>query len=140
MKKIIDFLGGREFLQGLVFVAIAYIVIERIGVFRDVPALYREIFHSGPAKALAILVALNALSGIVRVILSRGLPHKSGSILFYLSLLVLVGALFASVAMRFEGKSIRPTPTISIPKDVKRAEAPIDPALAIFARFGELAE
>lgn len=40
---------------------------------------------------------------------------------------------------QFEGKSIRPTPTISIPKDVKRADVPIDPALAIFARFGELA-
>jgi alpha-galactosidase len=41
---------------------------------------------------------------------------------------------------QFVGKTIRPTPTISIPKDVKRAEVPIDPALAIFARFGELAE
>lgn len=40
---------------------------------------------------------------------------------------------------QFEGKSIRPTPTISIPKSVERAEVPIDPALAIFARFGELA-
>ena len=39
---------------------------------------------------------------------------------------------------QFEGKTIRPTPTISIPKGVKPAEAPIDPALAIFARFGEL--
>jgi alpha-galactosidase len=39
---------------------------------------------------------------------------------------------------QFEGRSIRPTPTISIPKDVKPASAPIDPALAIFARFGEL--
>ncbi len=41
---------------------------------------------------------------------------------------------------QFVGKTLRPTPTISIPKDVKRAEVPIDPALAIFARFGELAE
>lgn len=41
---------------------------------------------------------------------------------------------------QFEGKTIRPTPTISIPKDVKRAHVPIDPALAIFARFGELAQ
>ena len=41
---------------------------------------------------------------------------------------------------QFEGKTIRPTPTISIPKDVKRADVPIDPALAIFARFGELAQ
>lgn len=39
---------------------------------------------------------------------------------------------------QFEGKAIRKTPVISIPRDVKRAEVPIDPALAIFARFGEL--
>jgi len=41
---------------------------------------------------------------------------------------------------QFEGKTIRPTPAISIPEDVKRAEVPIDPALAIMARFGELAK
>jgi len=40
---------------------------------------------------------------------------------------------------QFQGKTIRPTPTISVPKDVKRANVPIDPALAIYARFGELA-
>jgi alpha-galactosidase len=40
---------------------------------------------------------------------------------------------------QFEGKSIQPTPIIVVPKDVKRAEAPVDPALAIAARFGELA-
>lgn len=39
---------------------------------------------------------------------------------------------------QFEGKSLRPTPIISIPKDVQRAPAPLDPALAIAARFGEL--
>jgi alpha-galactosidase len=38
----------------------------------------------------------------------------------------------------FEGKSIKQVPTISIPKDVKRADVPVDPALAIMARFGEL--
>ncbi len=41
---------------------------------------------------------------------------------------------------QFEGKTIRPTPMISIPKDVKRAYVPVDPALAIMARFGELAK
>ncbi|MHB0857129.1 MAG: alpha-galactosidase [Anaerolineae bacterium] len=41
---------------------------------------------------------------------------------------------------QFEGKSIRTTPIISIPKDVKRADVPVDPALAIMARFGELAK
>lgn len=41
---------------------------------------------------------------------------------------------------QFEGKTIRPTPTIIIPKDVKRADVPVDPALAIMARFKELSK
>lgn len=41
---------------------------------------------------------------------------------------------------KFEDRRPRPTPTISIPADVRRATVPIDPALAIFARFGELAK
>jgi alpha-galactosidase len=41
---------------------------------------------------------------------------------------------------QFEGKTIRPTPTIVIPKDVQRAKVPVDPALAIMARFGELGQ
>jgi len=40
---------------------------------------------------------------------------------------------------QFEGKTIRPTPTIVIPDNVLRADVPVDPALAIMARFGELA-
>lgn len=39
---------------------------------------------------------------------------------------------------QFAGKKLKKTPTIIIPKDIKRAEVPIDPSLAIFARFGEL--
>jgi len=38
----------------------------------------------------------------------------------------------------FKGKKIRPTPTISIPKNCKPAEVPVDPALAISQRFGKL--
>lgn len=38
----------------------------------------------------------------------------------------------------FNGKSIKKTPIIIIPKDIKRANVPVDPALAIMARFGEL--
>ncbi|MBO9606583.1 MAG: alpha-galactosidase [Paenibacillaceae bacterium] len=41
---------------------------------------------------------------------------------------------------QFGGRLPRPTPTIHIPADVKRADVPIDPALAIFSRFGELAQ
>ena len=39
---------------------------------------------------------------------------------------------------QFAGKTLRMMPAISIPKDVNRARVPVDPALAIMARFGEL--
>ena len=41
---------------------------------------------------------------------------------------------------QFTGKKLRSVPTISIPKDVHRAEVPVDPALAIANRFMKLAE
>jgi alpha-galactosidase len=39
---------------------------------------------------------------------------------------------------QFKGKTLRPTPVISIPNDVNPVEVPLDPALAIAHRFGEL--
>ena len=39
---------------------------------------------------------------------------------------------------QFEGKHIVPRPDIPIPEDVVREPVPVDPALAIMARFGEL--
>jgi alpha-galactosidase len=39
---------------------------------------------------------------------------------------------------QFEGRSVRPTPTISIPPGVKPVDVPLDPALAISKRFGTL--
>jgi alpha-galactosidase len=41
---------------------------------------------------------------------------------------------------QFEGKKIAPKPTISIPKDCKPAEVPMDPAQAILQRFMKLME
>jgi len=46
----------------------------------------------------------------------------------------------ASYLPQFEGRRPRPTPTISIPKDVKRVDVPLDPALAIANRFAKLME
>lgn len=40
----------------------------------------------------------------------------------------------------FDGVEIRPTPTISIPPDCQPVEVPLDPALAVAHRFGELIE
>lgn len=39
---------------------------------------------------------------------------------------------------QFEGRKIRPTPAISIPRNVKPVDVPLDPALAINQRFGKL--
>jgi alpha-galactosidase len=39
---------------------------------------------------------------------------------------------------QFQGKAVKPTPTISIPADCIPAEVPLDPALAIHHRFGTL--
>ncbi len=41
---------------------------------------------------------------------------------------------------QFEGQTIRATPTISIPQDCQPVDVPLDPALAINKRFGELIE
>lgn len=41
---------------------------------------------------------------------------------------------------QFEGRALRSTPTISIPPALTPVDVPLDPALAIANRFGELAE
>ena len=41
---------------------------------------------------------------------------------------------------QFEGRSLRSTPTINIPPNVKPVDVPLDPALVIAHRFGKLAE
>ncbi len=41
---------------------------------------------------------------------------------------------------QFKGKSLRKVPLIQVPKNVKRAEVPLDPALAIANRFMKLAK
>jgi alpha-galactosidase len=41
---------------------------------------------------------------------------------------------------QFAGRSVRATPAITIPADVKPVDVPLDPALAIAHRFGKLAQ
>jgi alpha-galactosidase len=41
---------------------------------------------------------------------------------------------------QFKGTKLRNVPPVSVPSDVKRADVPLDPALAVANRFGELAE
>lgn len=39
---------------------------------------------------------------------------------------------------QFEGRTVRPSPVISIPADVQPAEVPLDPALSVAQRFGDV--
>lgn len=41
---------------------------------------------------------------------------------------------------QFQGKSVRPTPVIATPPGTHHVDVPLDPALAVVHRFGELAE
>jgi len=41
---------------------------------------------------------------------------------------------------QFAGKKVRPTPAISTPPGTARVDVPLDPALAVVHRFGELAQ
>lgn len=41
---------------------------------------------------------------------------------------------------QFDGKAIEPMPIIDIPEGIKGVDVPLDPALAIAARFGKLGE
>ena len=41
---------------------------------------------------------------------------------------------------QFAGRTLRSVPAIAIPKNVKRADVPVDPALAIANRFAKLAQ
>jgi alpha-galactosidase len=41
---------------------------------------------------------------------------------------------------QFEGRTLAPRPFISVPRDMKGVEVPLDPALATANRFGELAQ
>ena len=41
---------------------------------------------------------------------------------------------------QFAGRKLRAVPAIGIPKNVKRQQVPVDPALAIANRFGKLAQ
>jgi alpha-galactosidase len=71
------------------------------------------------------------------------LDPLTGAVLTLAEIRTMVGEMLSAQRPwlpQFAGKTLRPTPTISIPPDVQRAHVPVDPALAIVARFEELGE
>jgi alpha-galactosidase len=120
-------------------------------MFADKTGLYKTVVGDLPPQCAALnMTNINVQSLAVEAALTEDVEH----IVHACALDPLTGAVATLKEIRemasemleaqrqwlpqFEGQTIRPTPTIHIPKDVKRAEVPLDPALAIMARFGEL--
>jgi hypothetical protein len=107
IKGIVRLIGGRALLIFLTLTFTGYMLFELWGLFRLEPATLREVFHSIPSKILSMFFAVNAVAGILNVCMNRSLKRQIGSVLFFLSLILLVAGLWVSVYTRFEGKIIR---------------------------------
>lgn len=121
-------------------------------IFADGTGLHKTIVGDLPPQCAALnLTNINvqrlAVEAAVtgdpeHIVHACALDPLTGAVLTLKEIREMVGEMLEAQRQwlpQFEGKTIRPTPTISIPKDIKRAEVPVDPALAIMARFGELA-
>jgi alpha-galactosidase len=121
-------------------------------MYADRTGLHRTIVGNLPPQCAALnltninvqrLAVLAATSGDPEYIVHAcALDPLTGAVLTLKEIRDMVGEMLEKEKQwlpQFEGKTLRPTPTIVIPGNVERARVPIDPALAIFARFGELA-
>jgi alpha-galactosidase len=122
-------------------------------VYADRTGLHRTIVGELPPQCAALnltninvqrLAVLAAKSGDPEMVVQAcALDPLTSSVLTLKEIRDMVGELLEAEKQwlpQFAGKSLRPTPTIHIPANVQRANVPIDPALAIFSRFGELAK
>lgn len=122
-------------------------------VYADRTGLHRTIVGELPPQCAALnltninvqrLAVLAAKTGDPETVVQAcALDPLTSSVLTLKEIRDMVGEMLEAEQMwlpQFAGKSLRPTPTIEIPANVQRAEVPIDPALAIFSRFGELAK
>ncbi|NSW54305.1 MAG: alpha-galactosidase [Anaerolineae bacterium] len=120
-------------------------------IFVDATGLHKTIVGDLPTQCAALnLTNINVQRLAVEAALSGDPEHivhacaldpLSGAVLTLNEIREMASEMLAAESQwlpQFAGKAIRPTPVISIPKDVKRANVPVDPALAIMARFGEL--
>ncbi len=107
LNKFLRSTGNKVFLQLLITIFTFYIFFERAGIFRLEPSSYREIFFSFPSRVLSIFLLINAVAGLITILLDKRKIPKAGSVLFYLSIIVLVAGLWTSIYTRFEGNAIR---------------------------------
>lgn len=122
-------------------------------IYADKTGLHRTLVGEIPPQCAALnmininvqrLAVLAAKTGDPETVVQAcALDPLTGAVLTLKEIRDMVGEMLEAEKQwlpQFQGKTLGPTPTIVVPKDIKRAEVPIDPALAIFARFGELAK
>ena len=122
------------------------IYVDRLG-------LHKTVVGSLPSQCAALnmtninvqrLTVEAALEGDVeKIVMACAMDPLSAAVLTLKEIREMAAAMLEAEKQwlpQFAGKVIKPTPTIVIPQDVQRANVPIDPALAINARFGELAQ
>jgi alpha-galactosidase len=120
-------------------------------MYADATGLHQTIVGALPSQCAALnLTNINvqrlaveaALSGDPeQIVHACALDPLSSAVLTLREIREMASALLKAQSQwlpQFEGKSIRPAPSISIPANVQPAQAPVDPALAIALRFGEL--
>jgi alpha-galactosidase len=122
------------------------IYVDRTGLHKtvvgDLPSQCAALNLSNiNVQRLAVEAALNG--DTERIVHACALDPLTGAVLTLKEIRDMATEMLAAEHQwlpQFEGKTIRPTPTIHIPPDVKRAKVPVDPALAIAARFEELGQ
>ena len=123
-------------------------------VYVDRTGLHKTIVGDLPPQCAALnLTSINVQRLAVEAALSGDPEHivhacsldpLAGAVLTLKEIRDMAAEMLAAESQwlpQFAGKSLRSTPTISIPHseaEVQRAHVPVDPALAIMARFGEL--
>jgi hypothetical protein len=106
-RKLLGYIGGKDFLILLIISFAGYVFLERIGVFRITPASYRQIFHATPSKIVSILCMLNALTGFFLACREKNTMQRAGTLCFFSSILILAIGLWISIFTRFEGSIVR---------------------------------
>lgn len=83
-----------------------YLLIEKLGLFRIVPATWREAFHSTPSRVFSVIFVLLAVMNMVTALREASGRRRAGRILCGLAVIVLAVGLWTSYYMRFEGKAL----------------------------------
>jgi alpha-galactosidase len=122
-------------------------------VFADRTGLHRTVIGDIPSQCAALnmtninvqrLAVLAAKSGDPETVVQAiALDPLTSSVLTLKEIRDMVTEMLNAQRQwlpQFGDRSPRPTPVIPTPADLQRAEVPIDPALAVFSRFGELAK